>query len=327
MALWGAGRRVTIMSDRPACEIEFKTAVVGVDGRNGGRDAIALAAALVAPGGRLVLAAVVRPRGAGKLGPLVADGDRRAAAEMLESERARLGGAASIAVAVGSSVRDGLHRVVAAHDADLLVLGSTHRGPLGRVLLGDDASGTLDGARCAVAIAPQGLAATPPNWRTLVVGDDGSSESVRALAAARGLATRTGATIRACAVVGPAALTYHELALTDSSDALAVRNFQERKRLSAHVGVESEVLEGDAGEAFAELSCDVDLIVIGSRAQGLWGRLATGSTSTYLLRHANCPVLILPRGLNPAGALAPAGPSRDPREPGRAAPGPLSRSR
>ncbi len=293
------------MSERPVCGIDFKTAVVGVDGRSGGRDAIALAAALVEPGGRLILATVVRPRGGAKLGPLVADADRRAAAQMLEGEQARLGGATSIAVAVGSSIRDGLHRVVADHDADLLVLGSTHRGSLGRLLLGDGASGALDGARCAVAIATQGLGANPPNWRTLVVGDDGSTESVRALAAARGLAARSGATIRACSVVGPAALTYHELACTDSSDALAVRISEERGRLAAHVGVETEVLEGDAGEAFAELSCDVDLIVIGSRGQGLWGRLGTGSTSAYLIRHASCPVLILPRGLNPAGAVAP----------------------
>jgi nucleotide-binding universal stress UspA family protein len=285
------------MSDRPVCEIDFKTAVVGVDGRDGGRDAIALAAALVGAGGRLILASVVRQRGAGKLGPLVAEVYRRGAAEMLEAEQARLGGSTSVAVVVRNSIRDGLHRAVADHHADLLVLGSTRRGLVGRVLLGDDAAGTLDRAKCAVAIAPHGLATNPPSWRTLVVGDDGSTESARALAAARGLAARTGATIRACSVVGPAALTYHELARTDSSDALAVRIFEERKRLAEHVGVETEVLEGDAGEAFAELSCDVDLIVIGSRGQGPWGRLATGSTSEYLVRHAICPVLILPRGL------------------------------
>ncbi len=164
----------------------------------------------------------------------------------------------SIAVAVGCSIRDGLRRVVADDDADLLVVGAAHRGPLGRVLLGDDASSTPDGVKCAVAIAPRGLASNP--------------------------------------------VTHHELARTGSYDARAVRIFEERKHLVTYAGVDAEVLEGDAGEAFTELSGDVDLIVLGSRGQGLWGRLANGSTSAYLVRDASCPVFILPRGLNPAEA-------------------------
>jgi len=299
-------------SDAP--RISFRTAVVGVDGREGGRDAIALAASLLEPGGHLVLAAVVRPHGGERLGALIADADRQVAAQMLEAERERLGVPATTVVAVRSSISEGLHSVVVEHHADLLVVGSAHRGPVGRVLLGDDARRALRGAPCAVAVAPHGVPDRPV-WRTIAVGDDGSAESDLALAAARGLAARTGARIRDCSVIGPASLGYRELSRMDSSEALAERTFQERKRLATHVDVDGEVLQGDSGEALAELSSDVDLIVIGSRGQGPWGRLVTGSTAEYLARHAACPVLILPRAVSSSTAPASGEPFPDPHEP------------
>lgn len=314
------------MPSLDAPELSFRTVVVGVDGRAGGRDAAALAAALLEPGGHLILTAITRPRGGARLGALFADVDRRSAQRMLDLELERLGAPASTVVAVGRSVADGLRSVVARHHADLLVVGSGHRGPVGRVLLGDDARRAVDGARYAVAVAPP-ESAGPRVWRTIAVGDDGSAESELALAAARGIAARTGARIRDCSVVGPSALGYRELSRMDSSAALAQRTFGERGRLAAHAGVEMEVLEGDCGEALAELSREVDLLIIGSRGQGPWGRLVTGSTGEYLARHAACPLLILPRAVSRSVARASGEPSPDLREPAVAAPEPPSRAR
>jgi nucleotide-binding universal stress UspA family protein len=144
-------------------------------------------------------------------------------------------------------------------------------------------------------------------WRTIAVGDDGSAESAVALACARHLTARLGATLRACSVVGPASLSYRELSRMDVSDAVAQRAYEEHRRLERSGGVEVDVLQGDAGEALTELSREVDLIVIGSRGQGPWGRLMTGSTGAYLARHAVCPLLILPRGLAASSAPAPGG--------------------
>jgi nucleotide-binding universal stress UspA family protein len=59
----------------------FKQVVVGVDGREGGRDAVALAKLLVAAGGELTLAHVVP-------GDAHADGGASAAYEAPEAERA-----------------------------------------------------------------------------------------------------------------------------------------------------------------------------------------------------------------------------------------------
>jgi len=301
------------MSSRVVAQSGFKTVVVGVDGRSGGRDAVALASVLLAPGGRLVLTTVVRPRGAARLGALFADAERRAAGEMLDAERQRLEVPASAVVAVGSAIPDALHSVVERQGADLLVVGSAHRGPVGRVMLGDDARGALDGARCAVAVAPHGLA-IPRALQAIAVGDDGSPESALALGAARALAGHSGARIRVCAVVGPGSLSYRELTRMDPSEALARRVDSEEARLSAYEGVEVDVLEGEPGEALAGIGREVDLLVIGSRAQGLWGRLSTGSTAAYLVRHAGCPVLILPRTIASAEPPAPVAPAPGPRQ-------------
>ena len=40
---------------------------------------------------------------------------------------------------------------------------------------------------------------------------------------------------------------------------------------------------------------ELDLLIVGSRGYGPIGRLFPGSVSRYLVRHATCPLLVLPR--------------------------------
>ena len=79
--------------------------------------------------------------------------------------------------------------------ADAIVLGSTHRGPLGRVLVGSVAERLLTGAPCGIVVAPRGYGEGDPAGlpRVIAVGFDGSPESRRALAQASELAQACGA--------------------------------------------------------------------------------------------------------------------------------------
>jgi nucleotide-binding universal stress UspA family protein len=77
--------------------------------------------------------------------------------------------------------------------ADLIVVGSDRKGPVGRVLAGDVTSGALYGAPCPVAVAPRGLASRNEVLRKVGVGYDGSPESPQALEFAHGIAEATGA--------------------------------------------------------------------------------------------------------------------------------------
>jgi hypothetical protein len=91
----------------------------------------------------------------------------------------------------------GLHLLAEHRGADLLVVGSSRHGVLGRVLMGDDARASLNGTPSAVAVAPLGYAHAANRINTIGVGLDASDESKLALRAAREQAARHGAAVHA----------------------------------------------------------------------------------------------------------------------------------
>ena len=170
----------------------FKQIVVGVDEHEGGRDAIALAKKLVAPDGRLTLAFVYCGdpyvyRGASAAFEAT---ERERTLERLEAARVEAGIDATLNFVGSTSAGRGLHELAEHRGADLLVLGSCRRSLVGRVMMGDDTQAALNGAPCAVAIAPAGYADEPTAMREIGVGYDGSPESEHALELARELASR-----------------------------------------------------------------------------------------------------------------------------------------
>src|SRR5437588_2861264 len=217
----------------------FKQIVVGVDGRAGGRDAIALARLLVAAGGELTLAHVVP-------GDAHASRDASAAYEapeteqaeaLLETVREETGVEAHLRWRGSSSVGRGLHELCELIGADLVAVGSSRRGLLGRVLIGDDTSAALNGAPCSIAIAPTNYSQQPRALREIGVGYDGSPESEHALSVARALARVCGAKLSALeavsvpsdAFLGPGAVdTTPERLLEDASGRVAARGERER---------------------------------------------------------------------------------------------------
>jgi nucleotide-binding universal stress UspA family protein len=270
----------------------FERIVVGVDGHEGGRDAVALARLLVAPGGTLTLAHVV----AGDRGAPEASGAERARA-LLESVRGDTGVEAHLRSHRSASVGRGLHELCEVTDADLLVVGSSRRGRLGRVLVGDDTSAALNGAPCAIAIAPGDYSQQPGTTREIGVGYDGSPESEHALSVARSLAVAWEAklsafeavSLPAFAFVGPGAPDNTPQALV--GDALA--------RIAGLGGVEPHAAYGQPAEELARYSAALDLLIVGGRGYGPVGRLIHGSTTQQLARTARCPLLVLTRTAHP----------------------------
>ena len=177
----------------------FKTVIVGVDGRPGGRDAIALARHLAAEDASIAIAYVYQGDvvpARGSSGAFEA-GEKDRAQALLEAER-RETGIEARALAVGApGVGRGLHELAEREAADLLVVGSSTRGLVGRVTASDDTRAALNGARCAVAVAPAGYAERAGELREIGVGYDGSPQSAHALEVARQLAAEHGAKLSA----------------------------------------------------------------------------------------------------------------------------------
>jgi nucleotide-binding universal stress UspA family protein len=197
----------------------FTNVLVGVDGRDGGRDAIALAQDLGGPRAHYVLANVVSCSIPGRAGAFWLATARRCAQTLLDEEQHHAQIATSTVVACGPSPARALHDVAVNEHADLVVVGAGHHRNLPRALLGDDALGTLDRSPCAVAVAPGGYRQRRERWTTIGVGDDGSELGDRALEVARELSHVHHTAVRALSVVGPERLLVE---LSEEVDLLVV---------------------------------------------------------------------------------------------------------
>jgi nucleotide-binding universal stress UspA family protein len=276
----------------------FEQIVVGVDGGEGGRDAIALARSLLARDGELMVAHIYAgdPRVYRSGRAAYEPSKRERTLELLDSARAETGVQARLAWRGSSSVGRGLHELCEVVGADLLVVGASRRGLLGRVLVGDDTRASLNGARCAVAIAPTGFMNETVAMRDIGVGYDGSPESEHALQVARELAAEVNAKVSAfqAASFSSTSVDAASLPLSDAVDAIVE---EARNRIEALGGVEPHAAYGRPAEELAVYSASLDLLVVGSRGYGPIGRLIHGSTSQQLARTARCPLLVLSRAV------------------------------
>lgn len=278
----------------------FKKVVVGVDDGEGGRDAIALAQVLAAQGSELTLAQVYQ----GDSDPSRASSPDYEAAQheriqkLLEKLSEETGVLAQLRWHGSPSVGRGLHELAELTGADLLVIGSSRRGLLGRILIGDDTRAALNGAPCAVAIAPAGYSREDVVMREVGVGYDGSPESEGALALARIVAAEHHTKLSAFQVIFAPAymyLGYLGTAAPVEADSIQREVDQARERIAALGGVEPHSAYGDPVEELTLYSASLDLLVVGSRGYGPLGRLVYGGVAQRLARTARCPLLILTR--------------------------------
>jgi len=282
----------------------FEKTVVGVDDREGGRDALALASTLTTAGGGELIAVRAYPHEARPSRALVGgfeDDMRDDARSELDRIVTESGATARRVIFGDTSPARALHHVAEEEGADLLVVGSTHRGQVGRVLVGGVTAGVLHHAPCPVAVAPLGYAGRAATPASIAVGFDGGEEAQHALRLAGEIAKALGAQIRVLSaiptpVAATSPATYEREWLAEAreegqeevDDAVAtLRSF----------GVEAsgDVVVGLAFEELAELSHEVDMVVVGSRGWGPVRRLLLGSTSERLVREAACPVIAVPR--------------------------------
>ena len=278
----------------------FSNVVVGIDDDEGGRDAIALAKLLAAGDANLTLAQVYQGDSAvsRRSSPDYEAKQHDRIRELLENRRAEAGVQAHLRWYGSPSVGRGLHELAELTGADLLVVGSSRRGLLGRVLIGDDTRAALNGAPCAVAIAPAGYRREPALMREVGVGYDGSPESKRALELARMVAAEHHTRLSAFQAISTPAypyLGYLEAAAPVELASIHHEVDEARERIAALGDVEPHAAYGDPVEELTVYSASVDLLVVGSRGYGPFGRVVYGGVAQRLARTARCPLLVLTR--------------------------------
>lgn len=282
--------------------------VVGFDAREESRDALRLGGELADAEGADLHVAVVHPRGqlpfeealvrepiSDQLDEALYD-DVTRQLEGAPFTAARLDGGLS-----GRSAARALYEYAQTEEADLIVVGSSHRGKVGRALPGSVGESLLRGAPCAVAIAPRGFArADHAGFGLIGVGYDGSPESRLALAQAEALGRVLDCRLRVITVVpelAPLTVQVPNLGEIHESMRKGYRNLLKAGVATVEKGIDVEplLIEGDPAAALADEGGELDLIVIGSRGYGpIRGALA-GAVSATVMRTAPCPVLVTPR--------------------------------
>jgi nucleotide-binding universal stress UspA family protein len=209
-----------------------------------------------------------------------------------------------------------LAELAEAEDAGLIVVGSTHRGLAGQVLLGTTGDSLLRLAPAAVAVAPLGFAEREnPHLLRVGVAYDGSAESRYALVAGVNVAQRVHGALTVVSVVEPVHVGYGTTAAvlltTDYLRGAHTRTSnlidEALAQVPANLPVTGRALVGPPGTMLKEVSGQFDLLVMGSRGSGHLWRTSLGSVSSVVANGADCPLLVIPRGAgaDPLGLVSP----------------------
>lgn len=301
--------------------------VIGYDGTDRGADALALGArladALDVP--ITVASAVADPNGLLSVTELERMSDEHAGESLRRAAELLAPRDVETAIVSGFSAGHALNDFAEDEHPSALVIGSSHRGRVGQVLLGSVGESLLSGAPCPVAVAPHGYAARPPrDVRRIGVALDGSSQSTAALLQADRLAEGLGAELALIAVaprpapdIGGAmvGVLAREHAEPDEAEQ-RMEALLDRAQNAVGPGrqVRRRLLHGHPASTLARECQRLDLLVVGSRHYGPLRRALLGGVSRELSRTAPSPLLVVPRDAGEAadGAPALAGGTREP---------------
>jgi len=203
-------------------------------------------------------------------------------------------------IAEGSPAR-ALHTLAETRGADLVVVGSTHTGRLGRVFPGSTGEKLFHGATCAVAVVPRGH--EDREIARIGVAYDGTDEAKAALELGAALAKRFDAKLE---LIGVAGLDWYAgPALVGGANyEMETLRVETEKRIEEALHEAAQELDrpsetvlrdGDPAEELAEQSEQLDLLVTGSRGYGPLRAVLMGGVSGRLIRLAHCPVIVVPR--------------------------------
>jgi nucleotide-binding universal stress UspA family protein len=192
-------------------------------------------------------------------------------------------------------------------NADLIVIASHGLGGLKHLFIGSTSEGVVRHASCPVlTIRERALGtdeAEQPSFapRRILVTTDFSEASKKAFPYAAALARKFEASLTLVYVVPshlPAELSHIGIVLEKGRMLCEAREHLPRFReleLDPHVHVETLVLNGVPAHAICTTAetQSVDLIVISTHGHAGLKRVALGSVTENVVRHAPCPVLVV----------------------------------
>ena len=130
----------------------------------------------------------------------------------------------------------------------------------------------------------------------VVVGVDGSADSLAALQWANGYAKATGASLRVVVAFQWAQSYGYPMMFEGYAPDKDARAVGEKAVAELHIPpdrVSIETLEGRAGDVLVTAGEDADLLVVGHHGHRLGSALLLGSVSNHCVHHATIPVVVV----------------------------------
>jgi nucleotide-binding universal stress UspA family protein len=190
--------------------------------------------------------------------------------------------------------------------ADLLVVGSRGLGGFKGLLLGSVSSQVVTHAPCPTVVVPRPdtpEVARSSDLQSVVVGVDGSSNSIAALKWAARFTQGSGATVRVVYVwrYPPVAVAATPLGmgvpppeLISEAAVDELQGFIAAAELTGDVHVEAIIREGSPAQVLLDEARHADLLVVGARGHEGFLGLLLGSVATAVAHHTPCPLAVVP---------------------------------
>jgi nucleotide-binding universal stress UspA family protein len=177
---------------------------------------------------------------------------------------------------ISGSAPDAVHERATRIGAGVIVIGSTHRGAIGRIALGNITDRVLDQARCPVAIAPRGFRGKVVARERVGVAFVDTPGGHAALRAGAAIARHTDASLIAYSVI--------------ESHAHATARARAELAVERAIGEHAHDLRSEA-----RVLVDSGLATLVDESQGLDFLVAFGLASK-LARQVACPFIVVPPG-------------------------------
>jgi nucleotide-binding universal stress UspA family protein len=179
-----------------------------------------------------------------------------------------------------------------------VVVGLHGSGPLTGLVLGSVAHAVAHKAPCPAILVPEGT--LKPQIDNIVVGVDGSPASALAVKWAVHEAELWNAHLTLVHAwdypytnlrEGPVAPS--ELMELDAAKVLQaeLRELEHEGATPSHIS--TRLVYGSPAAALIAISADNDLLVVGARGRGALASALLGSTSSYAMHYARCPIAVI----------------------------------
>ena len=207
-----------------------------------------------------------------------------------------------------SSISQGLMELVGQHGAEVVVVGSSSSGLLGRIALGSVTARLVHTSKVPVALAPRGYPSSPVPLQRLTVAYGGAADAVGLIATSAELAQQWKVQLRIASFTVPP-LTMFGGSIEHSAEELVVQQWTSRTveaaakqlgeaRAKAPVS-DVDVVIGTGADwraAVDDIAWETgDVLLLGSGAAGPMAQVFLGTVASKILRHAPVPVMIVPK--------------------------------